>query len=424
MPACSHAEEDLVLQVEQYETMIQADDTLFSFESREGHGVAVDLGTTTLVAQLVDLSNAKVLAVETALNPQRKWGSDLISRLEAALAGNASELTHLIREEIGQMILKLLDGSAVSIDRLVLVGNTVMQHLFCGSDIKPLSFYPFESPDLAVRRFKASELEWDIDCKHISFYPSIGSFVGSDILAGIHATGMWHRKEYSVLVDLGTNGEIVVGNNETLLCASTAAGPAFEGATISMGMLARTGAISSVSNSEEGLLCSVIGNVPAEGICGSGLIDAVAVMLEDGVLGDFGEIISGDTELALTDHVRLTAKDIQEFLLAKAAIAAGLKILRRKLGVSIDEVSHIFIAGAFGNYINLEKMVRTGMMNFPLDRFHKLGNTALIGAKMFLFSEMDLPKEILTLTRNVKLESEEDFQDIFVDNLSFTPPSS
>jgi uncharacterized 2Fe-2S/4Fe-4S cluster protein (DUF4445 family) len=167
----------------------------------------------------------------------------------------------------------------------------------------------------------------------------------------------------------------------------------------------------------------VIGNVPAEGICGSGLIDAVAVMLEDDVLGEFGEIISGDSELELTDHVRLTARDIQEFLLAKAAISAGLKILRRKLGVSVDEVSHIFIAGAFGNYINLDKMVRTGMMNFPLDRFHKLGNTALIGAKMFLFSEMDLPKEILKLTRHVKLESESDFQDIFVDNLSFTPPS-
>ena len=171
-------------------------------------------------------------------------------------------------------------------------------------------------------------------------------------------------------------------------------------------------------------MCSVIGNVPAEGICGSGLIDAVAVMLEDGVLGEFGEIISGDEAVALTKKVRLTAKDIQEFLLAKAAISAGLKILRRKLGVSVDEVRHIFLAGAFVNYINLDKMVRTGMMNFPRDRFHKLGNTALIGAKMFLFSKMDTTKEILALTRHVKLESEEDFQNIFVDDLSFTPPTS
>jgi uncharacterized 2Fe-2S/4Fe-4S cluster protein (DUF4445 family) len=423
--ACmSSANEDLVLEVGQYEAMIQADNTLFAFESRRGHGVAVDLGTTTLVAQLVELSTAKVMAVETALNPQRKWGSDLISRLEAALAGNASELTHLIREEIGRMILKLIKGREISIDRLVLVGNTAMQHFFCGYDIKPLSFYPFESPYLGVRHFGASELEWDIDCKQISFYPSIGNFVGSDILAGIHATGMWYRKEYSVLVDLGTNGEIVVGNSEKILCASTAAGPAFEGATISMGMLATTGAISSVSNGEEGLLYKVIGNVPAKGICGSGLIDAVAVLLEDSVLGEFGEIISGDSEVELTDNVRLTAKDIQEFQLAKAAIAAGLKILLRKLGVSTDEVSHIYIAGAFGNYINLDNMVRTGMMCFPPDRFHKLGNSALIGAKMFLFSEIDIPEKILTITSHVNLESEQDFQNIFVDNLNFTPPSN
>ena len=423
--ACmSRAEGDLVLEVGQYEAMIQADETLFSFESREGYGVAVDLGTTTLVAQLVDLSTAKVLAVETAMNPQRRWGSDLISRLESALAGKAPELTRLIREEIGGMLMKLISGRKISIDRVVLVGNTVMQHFFAGSDIRPLSFYPFESPELDSKSFTASELEWNMDCKHISFYPSIGSFVGSDILAGIHATGMWRRKEYSVLVDLGTNGEIVVGNSERLLCASTAAGPAFEGAKISMGMLATTGAISSVSDREEGLICSVIGNVAASGICGSGLIDAVAVLLERGELGDFGEIISGDEAVELTKEVTLTAKDIQEFLLAKAAIAVGLTILIRKLEITAEEIVHIYIAGAFGNYINLEKMVRTGMMDFPLDRFRKLGNSALIGAKMFLFSEWDIPDEILALSRHVSLESEKDFQDIFVNGLTFNPPSN
>lgn len=423
--ACmSRAEGDLVLEVGQYEAMIQADDTLFSFESRRGYGVAVDLGTTTLVAQLVDLSTAKVLAVETALNPQRRWGSDLISRLESAMAGNERMLTRLIREEIGAMLLKLISGREISIDRIVIVGNTVMQHFFAGSDSRPLSFYPFESPDLGAKQFRALELEWNIDCNRISFYPSIGSFVGSDILAGIHATGMRRRKEFSLLVDLGTNGEIVVGNSEKLLCASTAAGPAFEGAKISMGMLATTGAISSVADSMEGMLCSVIGNVPASGICGSGLIDAVAVLLDRGELGDFGEIISGDAEIELTEEVTLTAKDIQEFQLAKAAIAAGISILLRKMKITSEEVSHIYIAGAFGNYINLEKMVRTGMMDFPLDRFRKLGNSALIGAKMFLFSEMDVPEEILAITTHVNLESEQDFQDIFVNNLSFTQPSS
>jgi uncharacterized 2Fe-2S/4Fe-4S cluster protein (DUF4445 family) len=422
--ACkSTAESDLVLEVGQYESMIQADDSTFAFQSRPGFGIAVDLGTTTLIAQLVDLSNAKVLAVETALNPQRRYGSDLISRLESALAGDGPTMTRLIRKEIGGMLLKLTAKKDIPIKKTVIVGNTVMHHLFCGLDIESLAYYPFESHDMGEKQFLASELEWDITCKDILFYPSIGSFVGSDILAGIHATGMWHKKELSVLVDLGTNGEIVVGSRAGLLCASTAAGPAFEGAKISSGMLATTGAISSVSASGEEYLCRVIGNVPARGICGSGLIDAVAVMLASGKLGEFGEILSGDMALELTREVRLTARDIQEFQLAKAAIASGLSILQRSLGVDPVNMEHIYIAGAFGSYINLENMLHTGMMDFPQDRIYKLGNSALIGAKMFLFSEMDIPERILAMTRHVNLESEKDFQDVFVSKLAFTLPS-
>jgi len=422
--ACmSKAESDLVLEVGQYEAMIQADESTFAFESATGLGIAVDLGTTTLITQLVDLSNAKVLAVETALNPQRRWGSDLISRVESALDGNGPQLTDTIRKEIGSMLLKLTGQKKVPIERIVLVGNTVMHHLFCDLDVKPLAFYPFESPDLNIKRFRAEELGWNILCNTVLFYPSIGSFVGSDILAGIFATGMWHKEELSVLVDLGTNGEIVVGNREGLLCASTAAGPAFEGARISSGMLATVGAISSVSIQEGEFQCSVIGNVPARGICGSGLIDAVAVILANDQLGEFGEILSGDAAINLSREVQLTTRDIQEFQLAKAAIAAGLSILLRKLDVSSGQISDVYIAGAFGSYINLENMLRTGMMDFPQDRFHKLGNTALIGAKMFLFSEMEKPEEILTLTTHINLESENDFQDVFVNKLAFTPPS-
>jgi uncharacterized 2Fe-2S/4Fe-4S cluster protein (DUF4445 family) len=423
--ACmSRVEGDLVLEVGQFDVLIQADESIFDFEAAKGFGVAVDLGTTSLVGQLLELSSGKVLAVETSLNPQRVFGSDLISRLEHALAHGSGELTAMVREEVGKMVSKLVQGRGISPERVVIVGNTVMQHLFAGLDIRPLSYYPFESPALGAKNFTASSLDWDISCEHVRFFPSIGSFVGSDILAGIHATGMWRKEEYSVLVDLGTNGEIVVGNRDGLICASTAAGPAFEGARISMGMLATTGAISSVAMGPEGISCSVIGNVPAAGICGSGLIDAVSLMLEQGLLGAFGEILSGAPELPLTEEVVLTQKDIQEFQLAKAAIAAGLDILLRKLGIGEKDVSAIYIAGAFGTYITLENMILTGMMNFPLDRFHKLGNSALIGAKMFLYSEESLEEEILALCKHLNLESEKDFQDIFVDRLSFTRPSS
>jgi uncharacterized 2Fe-2S/4Fe-4S cluster protein (DUF4445 family) len=422
--ACmSRADGDLVLEVGQYETIIQADDTSFQFEARTGCGIAVDLGTTSLIAQVVDLSSARVLAVETSLNPQRRWGSDLISRLESALAGHGPELTATIRAEIERMLLKLTGKIKHPMEEIVIVGNTVMHHLFCDLDVRPLAFYPFQSPDLGMKRFSAAQLGWKLDCRDILFYPSVGSFVGSDILAGIHATGMWQKQEYSVLVDLGTNGEIVVGNQEGLLCASTAAGPAFEGAKISRGMLATTGAISSVELQGQNFRCKVIGNVRARGICGSGLIDAVAVMLEGAQLGAFGEFLSGDTALRLSEEVELTARDIQEFQLAKAAIAAGLSILLNKLGLKAEDIAHVYIAGAFGSYINLENVLRTGMMDFPRDRFHKLGNSALMGAKMFLFSEKDLIGKILSISAHVNLESEKDFQDVFVNKLSFTPAS-
>jgi len=423
--ACmSRADNDMVLEVGQFKALIQADETPFSFTGSDGLGVAVDLGTTSLVAQLLDLSTGQVLAVETSLNPQRRYGSDLISRLEYALDHGSGTLTALIRKEVGGMLTDLLKGRSQTVDKVILVGNTVMHHLFSGLAIEKLSFYPFESNTLDVQTFKASTLGWSISCEDIRFFPSIGSFVGSDVLAGIHSTGMWRKKEISVLVDLGTNGEIAVGNSEGIWCASTAAGPAFEGARVSMGMLATTGAISSVDQGPEGISCQVIGNVPARGICGSGLIDAVSVSLEQGKLGSFGEILTGQSEIALQGEVVLIQKDIQEFQLAKAAISAGLQILLDKLRIEKEDVSAVYIAGAFGTYINLDRMVHTGMMDFPLDRFHKLGNSALIGAKMFLFGTPEMAGEILGLCHHLNLESEDAFQDIFVDRLSFSPPSS
>ena len=229
-----------------------------------------------------------------------------------------------------------------------------------------------------------------------------------------------HRKEgYTALIDLGTNGEIVIGNKEGILCASTAAGPAFEGANISLGMQATTGAISSIDRSDQGWTCSVIGKGTSRGICGSGLIDAVSVLLQEGLIGEFGEILSGESEIALDSRVSLSQKDIQEFQLAKAAISAGFEILIRKLGIDTEKISDVYIAGGFGNYLNMKNVIRVGMHKFPEEVMHKLGNSALIGAKMFLFEDSNYPDGILEITEHVSLEKEADFQDIFVENLAF-----
>jgi uncharacterized 2Fe-2S/4Fe-4S cluster protein (DUF4445 family) len=243
--------------------------------------------------------------------------------------------------------------------------------------------------------------------------------VGSDVLAGILATGM-HRKEgYSVLIDLGTNGEIVAGNRDGLVCASTAAGPAFEGSVISCGMQATQGAIASIDSCGGKWQCKVIGETKPVGVCGSGLIDAVAVMLQHRLLGEFGEILSGENEVLLAEPVKLTQKDIQEFQLAKSAITTGLHILLRKLSISLDEVEQLYISGGFGSYINPENVRKTGMINVAADRITRLGNTALIGAKMFLFETADVADSLRAMTTHVSLESEPDFQDLFIQHLSF-----
>lgn len=243
--------------------------------------------------------------------------------------------------------------------------------------------------------------------------------MGSDILAGIAATSLHQKDKFSALIDLGTNGEIVIGNKNTIVCASTAAGPAFEGANISMGMRAVTGAISSINLIEGRMEVSVIGNTVPKGICGSGLIDAVAILRKSDRIGIFGEINSGEDHIVLTEKIKLTRKDINEFQLAKAAIAAGLTILASSLSIQLSDIEEIYIAGAFGNYLNIQHVVATGLIELPEEKIHKMGNTALIGAKMFLLSDLASVEEILLKTRHINLEGDPNFQDIYVDKMLF-----
>jgi uncharacterized 2Fe-2S/4Fe-4S cluster protein (DUF4445 family) len=410
---------DITLEIEQFQHIILADESDFEFSPGCGYGVAVDLGTTTLVTQLVDLSDARVLAVETMLNPQGKFGADLISRIQACLDGHQPEMEELIRSSVRNMIHSMIRKNQIDLNKVVIVGNTVMHHIFTGKNVTPLSAYPFHTPDLGIMEFSSEELNWDIKVgDKVRFYPSIGSFVGSDILAGIAATGMYRKEEFAALIDLGTNGEIAVGNRNGIVCASTAAGPAFEGANISMGMRAVTGAISSFNLSAGVIYANVIGNIKPRGICGSALIDAVAILRKQDAIGMFGEISSGEGKIPLTGNISLTQKDIHEFLLAKAAIAAGLDILTKRLSIRLSDLDAIYIAGGFGNYINLDHVVKTGMILFPTEKIHKMGNTALIGAKMFLFTpETDTIDNILPITTHINLESNPKFQEIYVEKM-------
>jgi uncharacterized 2Fe-2S/4Fe-4S cluster protein (DUF4445 family) len=417
------AQSDLKIELAQWEATILADETRVAFAPREGLGVAIDLGTTTLVAQLLDLQTGNVLAVQTALNRQAQHGADIMSRVDYAAAGGQARLQALVREQIGKLIDHLFAGNrrgAGEVREVVLVGNTVMHHLFCGVSIEPLSHYPFDAVNDGLQVFPAKALGWDLECQ-VRFLPCLGGFVGSDILAGILATNLEQSDALVALIDLGTNGEIVVGNRERMLCASTAAGPAFEGARISMGMRAATGAVSEVAWHDGQFRCRVLGNVSPRGICGSGLVDAVAVALETGLIQGTGRFSSGQS-LVLAPPVVLTQRDIRELQLAKGAIAAGFRILLHHWGASANDLSRVYLAGAFGNYISRASARRIGLLNFPPEKVEPAGNTALRGAKQALFALADGDGSYKSLRQKVQhcsLNEDEQFQDIYVEEMAF-----
>jgi uncharacterized 2Fe-2S/4Fe-4S cluster protein (DUF4445 family) len=426
--ACrSSAEGPLALQIEQFRAPILTDHSAFDFEPRQGYGVAVDLGTTTVVAQLVDLASGCVLACHTALNPQAAYGSDVMNRTQFALEETGrKKLTALVRRGVGKLVGRVIVTAGLedaSIETVVLVGNTVMHHLFCGLDVEPLARVPFESDSDGLQEFRAAEIAWDITGDPIvRFLPCLGGFVGSDLLAGVLATRMHQSRELMALVDLGTNGEIVVGNAERVLCASTAAGPAFEAGGIGMGMQATTGAIDQVTVASGGLRCRVIGDGAPRGICGSGLVDAVAAGLDLGWVEPSGRLANGRRSLDLEGPVRLTQGDIRQLQLAKGAIAAGIHILLNRWGAKPGDVPRLHLAGAFGNYVNRASAQRIGLIDFPEDDVEPVGNTALLGAKLALFGEnreaCAFP-EVLARIEHLSLAADPSFQEIFVRETRF-----
>ncbi len=415
--ACqARAEAPLVLECEQWHMDILADNSVLSGRGENGLGIAIDLGTTTIAAQLVDLATGSVLGVETDLNAQAPIGSDVMSRIRTTLAG--ADLATVVRAVLRPMIAKLARGREQEIVEVVLVGNTVMHHLFSALDVGPLSCAPFHSPNLGEQRFSAEELGWPLPAScRIRFVHCLGGFVGSDILAGILAVGMPTSEEMLALVDLGTNGEVAIGNRHGILCASTAAGPAFEAASIRMGMRASTGAISRVSLLHGEMRATVIGDAGPRGICGSGLVDAVAVGLETGAILASGRIANGAKLFPVDGPVALYQADIRELQLAKAAIAAGFRLLLKGRGTNADNLKRIHLAGAFGNYIQAESAIGIGLLEFPKQRIVPSGNTALHGAKMLLLAvhEPALPR-----IEHVSLAADPDFQDEFVNCMNFS----
>ncbi len=399
--------------VGQWSAEVLCDDARVPFEPASGFGAVIDLGTTTMVVQLVNLATGEVEGVRTALNPQVRYGSDIVTRIQFDLE-RPGVLTGLVRRSLGAMLEDLAGGR--NIETVLIVGNTVMHHLFCGESVEPLSHVPFHSPARAARALSARELGWNVAVSEaVKFLPCIGGFVGSDLLAGLLAARFLESDRDQVLMDLGTNGEIAAGNQNGIRCASTAAGPAFEAGRIAMGMRAAQGAIDRVEIRDGALAARVIGGGAARGICGSGLVDAVAAALELKLVDTRGRLQSPERRLAITADVALTQPDIRELQLAKGAVAAGLALLA-------GQSSRIHLAGAFGNYIRVESARRIGILPDSTCPVHAAGNTALRGARMLLLAPSrreTIIGRLCSIATHVELNAEPGFEDCFVNAMLF-----
>jgi len=377
LSCCASAAGCVVVEVEQWSPRVLTDDAHVPIEPRAGRGAVIDLGTTTLVVQVVDLTSGEVLRVETALNPQARYGADVISRLQYDLR-RPGQLGRLIREALGRM----LGGEPLR--EVLVAGNTAMHHLRCGLDVEPLTRAPFVSPTLGGYRFAEEELGLPGPAV---FLPCLGGFVGSDLLCGIVATRLDEQTSPRALFDIGTNGEVVVGSTEGIVCASTAAGP---------------------------LDCHVIGGGAARGICGCGLVDAAACGVELGLIAGNGRLTNADKRLPLADGVALAQSDIRELQLAKGAMAAGLRMLAG------GGVERLFLAGAFGNYIRQTSARVIGLLPEDL-QVEPVGNSALRGARTLLLSpstRQERLRKIAALSRHVELAAAPDFQDQYAEMMA------
>ena len=361
----------------------------------EGYLLAFDIGTTTLVGYLLEEKTGRELASVSRLNPQTAFGADVISRIQAALHGAMSQLTVAVRDTLGEMVQILCAEGSISPNRIgviSVVGNPAMQQLFLGIDPNNLAAIPFAPVLTQVERISCREILPICPNAKLLILPDISGYVGADTLACLLATKLYEKEQITLLVDIGTNGEMVLGNKHRMIACATAAGPALEGANIRHGMRAAPGAIDHVWLENGEIQCSVIGGGKAAGICGSGLIDGISVGLKLGVLNKRGKILRDDVQFYLTEDIPLTQEDIRQVQLAKGAIHAGIILMAKELGIQIRDIQKVQLAGAFGSFLNPASACRMGLIPEELaDRIEAVGNAAGSGAKMLACQEDLLP---------------------------------
>ena len=388
---------------------------------------AFDLGTTTIAGYLIDGASGRTLAARGVQNPQVKYGADVIARADYALRHGVDALSDCVREAVNALIADLCaeaGESAARVCAVSLAGNTAMHHLFLGISPDSLVRAPYNPTVSEALSLSARDFGLDVHAQaRLYALPVIGGFVGADTVACLLSGDWMHCGKLTLLIDIGTNGELVLGDGRRRIACSTAAGPALEGAKIACGMRAAEGAIDRVWL-EDGELCwHVIGGAQARGICGSGLIDLVAALLKTGAIDGGGRLAAGERFELKGTGVFLTQKDVREVQLAKAAIAAGIRLLAEARGVGLSQIQEVDIAGAFGNCIAPESACAIGLIPAGLlDRIAMVGNAAGRGARLAL-TDAALWREAQALAREtefLELANLPAFQDEFVDQLAFS----
>ena len=425
--------------------------------TKSSYGIAFDIGTTTVVGYLVDLRTGEELSAVAKTNPQIIHGDDVISRIEFVQKqkDGLKKLQEEIVNTLNEIVRETTQRAGINKNNIyetVVVGNTCMHHLFLGlnpSNIAPSPYIPVIKESLSLKVKDIPEFELN-PTANVYILPNISAFVGADIVGGVLSTSMWMEEKIVLFVDLGTNGEVVLGSKKKLWACSTAAGPAFEGARISSGMRAVEGAIDKVKITNKSVTWRIINNVKVKGLCGSGLIDLIAEMLKIGLINKSGKLINRENcQSEIGEEIKkriireiegnkfilvksdkaeggepiyLTQRDIREVQLAKAAIYAGIKILLKEVGIYPEDIQEILLAGAFGNFINKESARRIGLIpHLPLRRIRFIGNAAGKGAEIALLSKKmrEVSQEMSKKVKYIELSSRPDFQEEFIKAMSF-----
>jgi uncharacterized 2Fe-2S/4Fe-4S cluster protein (DUF4445 family) len=439
-------------------TAVVVDDVLIEVEPGDTtgrrHAIAFDLGTTTVVATLLDLETGTPAAVRSMLNRQQPYGADVISRVSATMLDDAAlgALEARAHETLQQLAAEVLEEGGVApeeVYEIVVVGNVTMVQIALGIDPEPLSMAPFIVASHDLPPALASDFGVAVHPRAPAVvFPSLGAYVGGDIVAGMLATGLTRDKRLRLFIDVGTNSEIALGDQERVLATAAPAGPAFEAAQIRCGMRAAEGAIEGVKLRDDELALEVIGDTEPVGLCGSGLVDCVAELVGAGLLDHSGRFVPDEDAAAIAPQlarrltkvgqervfvmhwrgedpanaVYLSQRDVRELQFAKASIATGWQILLTELGAAAEDITQVLLAGSFGAYLSPASAVRIGLVpRLALPRIVSAGNVASEGAKMAALSHRERAEaeSIVREVEYVELSGREDFNDLFIDQLAF-----